>query len=170
MAGLTVTLQRTSDNGKRTRGILTVGSQTFYTLEEPWKDNRKGISCIPHGTYRVVPHGWEVDSKVKFKRSYRLLNTAPRVAILIHTGNTTDDIEGCILVGMAEGTLAKRDAVLRSVEAMNILRRLIGNNEFIIIIRGVDTPPAKVEDKPAAVPPSPPTLSWWQRLKRKMLS
>lgn len=132
----TLTLKRTSDDGKRTMGQMVVGGTTLFTLEEPWKDNARGISCVPPGTYPVVPHGWDGEP-VKFKRAYRLTNTGPRVAILIHSGNTTDDIEGCILVGMTKGTLKGKDAVLRSREALDLLRSFIGKNGFTLVIEGV---------------------------------
>lgn len=131
----TLTLKRTSDDGKRTMGQMVVGGTTLFTLEEPWKDNARGISCVPPGTYPVVPHGWGGEP-VKFKRAYRLTNTGPRVAILIHSGNTTDDIEGCILVGMTKGTLKGKDAVLRSREALDLLRSFIGKNGFTLVIEG----------------------------------
>jgi len=67
---------------------------------------------------------------VKFKQAYRLEGTSPREAILIHAGNTTDDIEGCILVGMSKGQLRGKDAVLASRPAMDYIRTIIGNNAF----------------------------------------
>lgn len=132
----TLTLKRTSDDGKRTIGTMVVGNTTLFTLEEPWKDNANGISCVPPGTYPVVPHGWHGEP-VKFKQAYRLTNTGPRVAILIHSGNTTDDIEGCILVGMSKGKLNGKDAVLRSRDALNLLRGFMGDKPFTLVIEGV---------------------------------
>lgn len=122
-------LVRYSDDGKRTLGILFGLPNLIHTLEEPWKDNKKGVSCIPEGAYKVVPHGWNGEP-VKFKQAYRLEGTTPRKAILIHAGNTTDDIEGCILVGMSKGQLREKDAVLASRPAMNYIRSIIGNNAF----------------------------------------
>lgn len=148
------TLTRFSDDGKRTLGILRVGGLTLCTLEEPWRDNRTGVSCIPTGIYRVVPHGWAEGSKVRFKRAYRLVGTEPRTAILIHTGNTVNDIKGCILVGMKHGTLAGMAAVLHSGAAMNALRDVLGQKEFTLTIRF-----QKEEPRPSASPePTPPPV------------
>jgi len=127
------------------------------TLEEPWKDNKRGISCIPEGTYKVVPHGWG-NERVRFKRAYRLTGTAPRTAILIHTGNTTDDIEGCILVGGAHGALNGKQAVLYSLPAMERLRTLVGKNSFELTIRFQ-------KEEPRHVVAERRTL--WQRLFNK---
>lgn len=138
----TLYLERISDDGKRTRGLLLgafPGGKTLrlYTLEEPWKNNAKGQSCIPAGSYPCVPHGWEPNTKLKQKKAYRLTGTHPREAILIHTGNTVNDIEGCILVGMQEGLLGGMDAVVRSRDAMEKLRDIIGNKPFTLIIKEI---------------------------------
>jgi hypothetical protein len=148
------TLTRFQDDGDCTLGKLEVKGRVFCTLEEPWKDNKRSISCIPAGTYRVVPHGWEPGTKVRFKRAYRLVGTEPRTAILIHTGNTTADIEGCILVGMQHGVLAGKQAVLYSAPAMEALRELVGRQEFILTIRF-----QKEEPRPSApTEPAPPPI------------
>lgn len=65
-----------------------------YTLELPWKDNERKVSCIPKGTYKVVPR-WSS----KFKHHFHVLDVPNRSYILIHVGNFYTDIEGCILVG-----------------------------------------------------------------------
>ena len=132
-----LTLQRISDNGLRTRGLIKIGLSTLYTIEEPWKDNQVGKSCVPPGTYNVVPHGWEPGTKLHQKRAYRLLNTEPRSGILIHSGNTVRDIEGCIIVGMKPGTLNGLDAVLQSVAAMDLLRGFMARDPFQLVIKGV---------------------------------
>ncbi len=158
---LKATLLRTQDDKTCTLGLLIIhgSGMTFCTLEEPWKDNKRGISCIPNGTYKVVPHGWEAASKVRFKRAYRLLGTEPRTAILIHRGNTVDDIEGCILVGTNHGTLRGKAAVLNSEKAMNALRGIIGQKEFTLEIKGFQ--------KEEPVPAKPTRLAWWQRLTNR---
>ncbi len=102
----------------------------IYTLEEPWRNNQKGISCIPAGNYMVTPHNWAGKTGFKFSRCWHVNNVAGRSAILIHSGNTTDDIEGCILVGFAQGTLKNKKAVLQSVKAINFMRERIGNKGF----------------------------------------
>lgn len=131
-------LHRLNDNGLRTRGHIVLPDGTnLHTLEEPWKNNQTGVSCVPPGTYPVVPHGWEANAGTKFKKVWRLEKTAPRVAILIHAGNTVDDIEGCILLGLGTGILAGKDAVVRSKDAVDLFRKIIGQSPFTLTITPV---------------------------------
>jgi hypothetical protein len=99
-----------------------------------WRDNRPKISCIPLGTYEVVPHGWNGE-KVKFKNSWRLLNVPGRSGILLHEGNTHKDTEGCLLMGLdfIVGQLSAQ--VTDSRLTMRFLRHEIGSNRFNLEVR-----------------------------------
>jgi hypothetical protein len=52
-----LTLKRGFDDGKVCLGMLQVPELDYplYTLEEPWKENQRNISCIPTGVYRCTP-------------------------------------------------------------------------------------------------------------------
>jgi hypothetical protein len=91
-----------------------------FTLEEPDKGNQRKISCIPTGTYKVVKH-----NSAKYQDVWRLLDVPNRDGILIHSGNTTNDIEGCILVGERFGMIKDKPAVLDSRAALSRLRMAI---------------------------------------------
>ena len=82
-------LTRTYLGDDCTLGVLTYKHLKVFTLEEPWKNNLRTISCIPAGVYECVHHNGR-----KFKDVWKLTNVENRTAILIHSGNTTDDIEG----------------------------------------------------------------------------
>jgi hypothetical protein len=77
-------------------GRLTIAGNSFqcFTLELPWLENQRSISCIPAGEYeafkRMSPRNGSV---VEFA------NVKDRSNIQIHRGNYTRQIEGCILVG-----------------------------------------------------------------------
>lgn len=132
----TLTLTRLVDTGNETMGVLRIGDGKgyfmIYTLEDTWKNNAKGVSCIPPGTYTCVPHGWKGEA-VKFPQCWRLLNTAPREAILIHAGNTHLDTHGCILVGLARST----NSIAQSRSAVEYLRKVLGQSSFTLKIDGV---------------------------------
>jgi len=75
------------------------------TLELAWKDNEKQVSCIPEGTYNVVPR-----TSPKYKEHLHVTDVPNRDFILIHHGNYAgsmnpntghSDIKGCVLVGQA---------------------------------------------------------------------
>lgn len=66
----------------------------FYTLELPWKDNQKRISCIPEGQYKWIKH-----ESPKFGSSLWVQDVPGRSEILMHVGNFTKDTLGCILPG-----------------------------------------------------------------------
>jgi hypothetical protein len=98
------------------------GERMCDTLENPWIDNQRNISCIPEGEYPV---------RLRYPREsgtrdylHLLVQDVPnRDSILFHRGNTAKDTSGCILVGI--GT--EQDVVHNSVLAMDLLIKEILN-------------------------------------------
>ncbi|OAE37632.1 DUF5675 family protein [Agrobacterium tumefaciens] len=115
-------------------GRLAGLSKPIYTLEDEWRNNARGSSAIPVGTYRCVPHGWEPNSPVKFKRVWHLLGVPGRDAILIHAGNTHKDTLGCILPGLGLQITQLQSMVTDSRMAIDLMRAEIGQNEFMLTI------------------------------------
>lgn len=138
-----------------TLGRLIYGSLKLATLEEPWianafgpggqrRDGLKHESCVPDGTYEMRPH-----DTTKHPHCWALHNSAlgvwqssvppglsyGRSAILIHTGNTTLDIEGCILVGLRHGRIDQSMAVLESRIALEQLRARLGTAAHTLTIQ-----------------------------------
>jgi len=107
-------LQR-SDQG--TAGLLVSEDFNCRTLELPWRDNRRQISCIPPGIYDV-----EIRLSNKYGRIYWVRRVPDRTYILIHSGNYAGDkskgykthVMGCILLGKKSGRLGGQAAVLNS--------------------------------------------------------
>lgn len=127
MDDLELTLTRSHTGPGGTFGRLTGAGLSLHTLELPWRDNRTGVSCIPTGVYRGAHH-----SSAAYPDHYRLLNVQGREGILIHAGNTVKDTQGCILVGLRAGRLDGQPAVLRSKEAMKLLRAKLGRRAFTL--------------------------------------
>lgn len=133
-----------------TLGRLRVGELELVTIEEPWRADPDGPggqrrtaelreSCVPDGTYALVPH-----NGTRFQNVWRLSNPElgvwnfddeiprgqawGRAAVLIHNGNTTDHIKGCIAIGTAFGRLEDKPAVLFSLIALEKLRAALGSS------------------------------------------
>jgi hypothetical protein len=133
---VTITRERYTPSG--TEGMLKVEGvkhDPIFTLEEPWKGNQTDISCVPVATYKCVPHNWEGSKAFNLSRVWRLLDVPKRSGICIHNGSTIKDIEGCILVGTRRGWLDGLPAVLNSKLALDELRDILGENEFILTIK-----------------------------------
>lgn len=89
--------------------------KALYTVEQPWQNNEPFLSCIPEGTYRC-----ERFSSVKNPNTWQVMDVPGRVAILFHPGNTKDDFQGCIGLGLDLGTVNSKWAVVGSKMAHNI--------------------------------------------------
>ena len=83
---------------KSTLGKLYFDGEFYgHTLELPWKDNEKRISCIPKGVYEVKKRHTE-ESKYKYEHLH-ILDVENRELILLHIGNYPKNSKGCILLG-----------------------------------------------------------------------
>lgn len=94
MKEITFTLCRTSYMPEGTNGILydEQGMYVCKTIELPWRDNARRLSCIPEGRYGLVKR-----TSAKFKEHILLTGTEPRDLILIHAANDAlKDLAGCI--------------------------------------------------------------------------
>lgn len=93
-------IERQVFRDKQTTGTLTLFDDqdkkvfSCKTLELPWLDNQKMISCIPEGSYNV-----SVRKSAKYGNHFHIENVENRTYILIHAGNYHTEIKGCILVG-----------------------------------------------------------------------
>ena len=92
-------LRRVDATSIRTIGELSVdGTWLCYTLEDAIREGPKvpGETAIPAGRYQI-----RVTYSQRFKAVLPLLVDVPGFeGIRIHAGNTAEDTEGCILVGM----------------------------------------------------------------------
>jgi hypothetical protein len=85
-----------------------------YTLEDIERPLKiAGLTAIPRGHYEVI-----IDFSARFKKQMpRLLNVPGFEGVRIHSGNTSADTEGCILVGKTKS----KDAIAQSRDAYNAL-------------------------------------------------
>lgn len=107
----------------------------FKTLELPWKDNQRRISCIPEGEYMV----WKMKPTLKRKYEYFHVQDVPgRDAILFHPGNYTSQILGCILPGEKHIDLNKDGLIdiTNTTATLKILTCLMPDKFKLTIKRG----------------------------------
>lgn len=76
-----------------TNGLLSFrGQQVCGTIELPWRNNLRMVSCIPEGRYRLFRHHFP-----KHGDQLGIASVPNREAILIHPGNDArKDLRGCI--------------------------------------------------------------------------
>lgn len=65
------------------------------TLELPWRDNQKAVSCIPSESIYTVTKRYSP----KYKDHWLIESVPGRSYILIHAGNKHDHTKGCVLLG-----------------------------------------------------------------------
>lgn len=108
---------------------LDDGGTTFCTLELPYRDNKRNISCIPEGEYvckKVCsPH---------FGNTFEVCGVPGRSEILFHQGNYTSSTRGCVLIG--ERWAPSSEMLMDTKLAMTKFMSLLGNEkEFKLIIK-----------------------------------
>ena len=108
------------------------GERMCDTLENPYINNERNISCIPEGNYRVrlrLPR----ESATREYLHLLVQDVPDRDWILFHRGNFPKDTSGCILVGLG----SQQDAVNNSTLAMDLLIKEVihlgGENINLII-------------------------------------
>ena len=121
--GVNLLIIRDTFTKESTVGKLFINGESFCdTLENPWLDNQRNISCIPEGQYKVRLRL----ARESATRDYLhlLVQDVPnRSYILFHRGNTAKDTSGCILVGNGR----KQDIVENSRLAMDLVLKEILN-------------------------------------------
>lgn len=87
------------DKPKQTEGVLYLikDNKILFdckTLELPWLNNNRRVSCIPAGKYKAIKH-----VSPKFGNCLWIKNVPNRSEILIHPANYVNQLLGCIALG-----------------------------------------------------------------------
>ena len=121
--GVNLLIIRDEFTDKSTIGNLYLNGEWLCdTLELPYLDNQRSISCIPAGEYKVRIR----TARESATRDYLHLlveDEKDRTYILFHRGNSAKDTRGCVLVGIGR----KQDFVKNSTLAMSLLMKEIIN-------------------------------------------
>ena len=137
----TITLQRIVEgslgDGVLLRGMFGVlidntnGVPFAVTLEQPWRNNSRFVSCIPADTYTCVEY-----TSSKFPNTYEVTGVMERSSILLHKGNYVDDTGGCILVAEKFEVFGNEAVIADSRGGFNDLREVVESyKEWRLIIR-----------------------------------
>ena len=134
-----------------TPGALTLskGDELLYqcrTLELPWRDNERCVSCVPTGRYRLMPrkvgkYYERASQRWLHQFALEIENVEGRSHCLVHWGNFLSNTLGCVLVGCSatrrvseaedgEGTCHYEHCIGSSVAAYRPLYRHLRDNGF----------------------------------------
>lgn len=142
---MAIELIRFLDHSRKLSGIAPMGcfgeliidgEFVCYTVEQPWRNNRRFVSCVPTGEYFLLPF-----SSDKYGDVVALTNGSnvvayeheakdgDRYACLFHAANWSKQLQGCIapgeLITWAQGNLM----VTRSKQTLaKILPKLKGQS------------------------------------------
>jgi len=121
--GVNLLIIRDTFTENSTIGELFINGERFCdTLENPWLNNQRNISCIPAGQYKVrlrLPR----ESATRDYLHLLVQDVPNRDYILFHIGNTAKDTSGCILVGQG----SEQDVVYNSQLSMDLVIKEILN-------------------------------------------
>lgn len=109
-----LTLDRKSKEDRTDGSITLPNGKVLITLERPWLDNQKNVSCIPEGDYivrrdRYGRHKW-----------FTVQDVPNRTHIEFHEGEKPEHSKGCILM---------------SFEDLKTLKAWTGEDSFLLTIK-----------------------------------
>lgn len=103
--------------------ILLPSGRVLATIERPWLKNEISVSCIPEGVYTLSKRYSPVvrrTTRTRYDVGWEVRAVPNRTYIMIHPGNWSTDVEGCIAVGMQHRILTGRLAVGDSMAAFQV--------------------------------------------------
>lgn len=139
---LTVHLTRSISGADGTFGnlVLPIGSQLLrlQSGELPWRNNLRGNSCIPIGTYKCV---WTLSKRLGW--GYALVGVPGRAGIRIHVANFCglasagykQELAGCIALGLAIGETKHGRMLLSSRIAVTQFHNALARQPFLLEIK-----------------------------------
>jgi hypothetical protein len=112
----------------RTVGYIVTsgGTNICKTLERPWADNERNVSCIPEGTYVI-----RRDDTGRF-RWFRFDSVPFRTHIEMHAGVYPTHSDGCVLIGTAHDHELNLDG---GTVGLDSLVDAVGDDSWILTVR-----------------------------------
>ncbi|WP_019615094.1 DUF5675 family protein [Psychromonas ossibalaenae] len=105
-------------------------SKVCRMVEREWRNNEPFKSCVPEGSYLIVPH-----NSPKYGDCYALVaatlgvtidGPSLRTACLIHPANKPSELLGCLSPGLDFGFLDDEWCVTHSGDAFDVLMNELG--------------------------------------------
>lgn len=117
-----VSIVRYGSTPQGTFGELFMPEFHCFTVERPWLNNATWVSCIPAGEY---------DLQLRFYNrggywTAGVVDVPGRSHILFHKANVKEDVQGCIGLGNALGTIDNKWAVIGSSTAFKSFKEILG--------------------------------------------
>lgn len=110
-----------------TFGFVDLPSKRLYSLEQPWRNNTEGASCIPEGTYNV-----KRDRTGKWQY-YAIQDVPDRTFIEIHPANYVRQLAGCLALGQSR--MDDGFSIGSSELALKDFMEYVGEDDFLITFR-----------------------------------
>ena len=112
------------DDPKQTEGVLYLIDKNKIifeckTLELPWLNNNRRVSCIPTGKYKAVKH-----VSPKFGNCLWIKDVPNRSEILIHPANYVRQLLGCIALGNKHIDM-NRDGLMDVADSKTTVNKLL---------------------------------------------
>lgn len=100
------------------QGILLLNGQFIcYTIELPWIQNVRNISCVPEGLYQLQER-----YSPKFEHHLHLQNVPGRSLILIHPANDAKkELQGCIAPVLRHTGIGKGNSSRKALQKLTSL-------------------------------------------------
>lgn len=135
----------------RVRGVAAA---SFFTMEDDWRFNAAGKSCIPEGDYtlvRTIFHRHNIET-------FEITGVPGRHRILIHVANTEEDVEGCMGLGLRRERIEVRDEddpTHPRVMKRAVLESGVAFHRFMEAMMGLDRWPIQIRWAPGLNPEHP---------------
>jgi len=129
-------VDRFSSNVMGTFGDGICGNKKFYTVECEWLDNKPFVSCIPAGTYKLVPHDtgkragmWAMVNEDLGVYHHQQQSESTRYACLIHVANRASELRGCMAPGDKLSMIKREWAVSKSGDTLKDIMAMLPRDE-----------------------------------------
>ena len=135
----TVKIERYETMGNGTRShVHTPNGDLLHGLERSWHGNKPNVSCFPAGIYALLPHvSYKYGNVYAFIGGTVGLKIGPRWGCLIHPANYTNQLQGCLAIGLKCSVQNGLPVVWDSRDACGVLFDDLAGEPAIAVVEWV---------------------------------